>query len=335
MASSRGVIIWTLVQQTFLVVGRNIGQTLWLNDTAHNITEQNQQVRIFGTGPVELGPGWWDCVAVIDGDYTGPYFDGANPPPGLNAKWSDVPNASQSLAGIDEAVYYISRWKGERANSPSELTTYEGPSRTNIHPRPQADSSLGWNTYSTPSGESEDVPASGPSGLRGVKSLSVGHTARIEINMGTAGLMVSGIVPGKTYTMSASVAAITNDLSVVSLVIGWRNGTTTISSKSIILDNISSEPSTPSRRSTTVTAPEGADNCYTLLRMTNAVEGNELYGGMVLLEEAGVALPYFDGDQTPPRPVLPPQSPTSGIRAMLEGNLQPVRVKVWTNGAFI
>lgn len=92
--------MWTLDNQTFLVVGRNSGQKLWLEETELVTTESNQAVRIFGSGELILGPGWWDCVAVVDGHYTGPYFDGGNPPPGLTSKWEGSPNASTSLAGI-------------------------------------------------------------------------------------------------------------------------------------------------------------------------------------------------------------------------------------------
>ena len=59
--------MWTLNNQTFLVVARNPEQKLWLGDVEQTTTKSDQVVRIFGSGELVLGPGWWDCVAVIDG----------------------------------------------------------------------------------------------------------------------------------------------------------------------------------------------------------------------------------------------------------------------------
>lgn len=327
--------MWTLDNQTFLVIARNPGQKLWLGETESVTTESNQALRVFGSGEIVLGSGWWDCVAVVDGNYLGPWFDGSNPPPGLLSQWSGISNASSSVAGIDEVTYYISRWLGTPGNSASKMTTYAQPDRTNLHPRPQANSSIGWSTYSTPSGESEDIPAESENTLRGVKSLSSSPSARIEVNLGTSGMYVSGITPGKTYTLSASVAAIPGDTSMVSLIIGWRSGTTTLSSVSSQLSGLSTEPETPSRRHITATAPAGADNCYTILRMTNATMNSALYGGLALLEEGPISLPYFDGANTPPKPVLPTPEGASGIRVMVDGEFKRAKVKVYSNGAFI
>ena len=327
--------MWTLNNQTFLVVARNPEQKLWFGDVEQTTTESDQVVRIFGSGELVLGPGWWDCVAVIDGPYSGPYFDGSNPPPGLLAQWAGIANGSQSIAGIDETTFYISQWQGTPKNSTSSLTTYGQPDRVNLHPRPQANN-IAWSTYSSPRGQSEDISAPNIESLRGVKSLFSAPSGRIEISMGSAGTPIPNIVPGKTYTLSASVSADCGDDSIVAIILGWYNGKTIVSSTSSILNNIPDDPETPVRKSVTATAPQGADGAYALLRMTNVDSGYILWGGLALLEEGVTARPYFDGDQIPPKPILPhPGEPISGIRVIVDGEFRLARVKVYKDGAFI
>jgi hypothetical protein len=94
------VSVCSLNQQTFLVVGRHPNQKLWVGGVEYITEVPEHLLRIYGSGLVELGSGWWDCVAVIDGQYDGPWFDANNPPPGMSSRWSGSENNSESLIGF-------------------------------------------------------------------------------------------------------------------------------------------------------------------------------------------------------------------------------------------
>lgn len=112
--------MWTLNNQTFLVVARNPEQKLWLGDVEQTTTESDQVVRIFGSGELVLGPGWWDCVAVIDGSLFRTILRWFESAAGAFSTVAGIANGSQPIAGIDETTFYISQWQGTPKNSTSK-----------------------------------------------------------------------------------------------------------------------------------------------------------------------------------------------------------------------
>lgn len=55
------------------------------------------QVDLFNGAWPNGGDVWWDDLAIIEGTYTGPWFDGSNPPSGYGAVWEGAANASTSV----------------------------------------------------------------------------------------------------------------------------------------------------------------------------------------------------------------------------------------------
>lgn len=86
--------------------------TLSLNDGASSVQAPNTAgehllrltfawngssiLRLYGGNSVGTGDVWWDDVLVVEGVYTGPYFDGATPldDPDLTTAWTGTPHAS-------------------------------------------------------------------------------------------------------------------------------------------------------------------------------------------------------------------------------------------------
>ena len=70
----------TLTGQTLLITARHAGQTVILDGTvAATAAVDGQQLRVHGSGDVDLGAGWWDQLGIFDGNYTGDWFDGDTP----------------------------------------------------------------------------------------------------------------------------------------------------------------------------------------------------------------------------------------------------------------
>lgn len=65
--------------QTVMITPRDSGQVVRLGAT-EVVTRAEEPVRVYGTGTVEISEGYWDNFAIINGTYTGPWFDGSNPP---------------------------------------------------------------------------------------------------------------------------------------------------------------------------------------------------------------------------------------------------------------
>jgi len=86
---------------TVLATARNSGQTVTVTgDTATSATT-DEALTVYGTTTVTLGPGWWDDILLVEGDYSGGYFDGDTPDdsplaPGYAYDWDDLPDASTS-----------------------------------------------------------------------------------------------------------------------------------------------------------------------------------------------------------------------------------------------
>lgn len=61
-------------------------------------------VRLYNGGMKNGGDTYWDNFFLVEGDYTGPWFDGNNPPPGLDTWWTGTPNASTSNLGFVSSI---------------------------------------------------------------------------------------------------------------------------------------------------------------------------------------------------------------------------------------
>lgn len=85
--------------QTLVIVPRFAGQVLRLGGVDVVADSDGVPIRIFGTGMVELGEGWWDLATLVDGEYLGPPFSGSTPGPEENERyrWAAVENASPSV----------------------------------------------------------------------------------------------------------------------------------------------------------------------------------------------------------------------------------------------
>lgn len=57
-----------------------------------------ETIRATGATSAVFGPGWWDNLLIVEGDYTGPYFDGNSlDEDGFTFAWTDVENDSTSI----------------------------------------------------------------------------------------------------------------------------------------------------------------------------------------------------------------------------------------------
>lgn len=85
-----------LNDQTFMITPRSNGQFVYFNNKKYE-TAAGVPIRIYGTGTIGLGPGYWDDKLIVDGYYPGPYFDGDTPDlNGRYHKWVGTPHQSES-----------------------------------------------------------------------------------------------------------------------------------------------------------------------------------------------------------------------------------------------
>ncbi|WP_431863033.1 hypothetical protein [Microbacterium algeriense] len=67
---------FALSARTLLATPRFPTQTVLVEGA---LQPAGEQVRITGPAAVELGEGWWDCIGLVAGAYTGPWFHGDSP----------------------------------------------------------------------------------------------------------------------------------------------------------------------------------------------------------------------------------------------------------------
>lgn len=73
------VTLATITDQTVMVTARHAGQQVYLDGAvAATSTTPEQELRLHGTGVVELGWGGWDKALVVDGIYEGGWFVGSD-----------------------------------------------------------------------------------------------------------------------------------------------------------------------------------------------------------------------------------------------------------------
>ncbi|AXC37911.1 hypothetical protein SEA_JACKO_53 [Microbacterium phage Jacko] len=94
------VEIATLANQTLLITARHATQVLHFAGQEHRASGDGGTIRVYGSGPVILGPGWWDNLAIVNGDYRGPYFDGNSPGATWNGAVNDSPSTITSYTPI-------------------------------------------------------------------------------------------------------------------------------------------------------------------------------------------------------------------------------------------
>ena len=83
---------------TAVVVARNPGQALTVGAASETSVVADQTMKATGVTTVTLGPGYWDTLLIIEGTYTGDYFDGntLEVPRFAHGFWTGTPNASTS-----------------------------------------------------------------------------------------------------------------------------------------------------------------------------------------------------------------------------------------------
>lgn len=93
----RFINLTTITDQTVVITPRYDGQVLRLGAT-EIVTQALVPARIYGTGTVEISEGYWDDVAVVDGNYDGPWFDGNSPSTDVSQhRWVGANNNSESV----------------------------------------------------------------------------------------------------------------------------------------------------------------------------------------------------------------------------------------------
>lgn len=86
-----------LTDQTLMITGRSAGQQLRFNGSTVSLPVDGATIRVYGTGPVELGPGYWGNALVTDDLYTGSFFDGDSGEGEMTRYvWTGTPRASTS-----------------------------------------------------------------------------------------------------------------------------------------------------------------------------------------------------------------------------------------------
>lgn len=75
MPASLGVISG----QTLLITARHAGQWLTVDDTVYIAPADGAEIRVYGTGIITVGPGWWDKHGIYDGEYVGPWIAASEP----------------------------------------------------------------------------------------------------------------------------------------------------------------------------------------------------------------------------------------------------------------
>lgn len=70
------ITLATLTDQTLLITPRRAWQRLRLAGDELAPEGDGVQMRIYGSGLVEVSEGWWDRFLIADGEYDGEYFDG-------------------------------------------------------------------------------------------------------------------------------------------------------------------------------------------------------------------------------------------------------------------
>lgn len=98
------VTLASITNQTVIITPRFAGQILRLGSN-EVVTEALTPARVYGTGDVELGEGYWDNFTIVAGVYDGPAFDGATPDTDqwVHA-WTGPVDASPSTRQEMEAV---------------------------------------------------------------------------------------------------------------------------------------------------------------------------------------------------------------------------------------
>jgi len=71
------VSLGAIANRTLLITARYAGQWLIVGNTVYTAPADEAEIRVYGTGNVIVGPGWWDRHGVYDGVYDGDYFDGS------------------------------------------------------------------------------------------------------------------------------------------------------------------------------------------------------------------------------------------------------------------
>lgn len=95
------VTLTSVSNQTVVITPRYSGQIVRVG-SQEVVTTAGEEVRVFGSGSVDVSEGWWDDLTIVDGDYSGPSFDGNTAPQSGNlstvrTSWMGLPDRSESL----------------------------------------------------------------------------------------------------------------------------------------------------------------------------------------------------------------------------------------------
>lgn len=139
--------------------------------------------------------------------------------------------------------------------------------------------------------------AGGTKSLRTV--VTAGNTNDTSASIeGDVGALRSGMVAGKTYTISATCridAAQTGSLSSRARKIVFFHAVTPGVYTEVASSQLPNVAGSEARLSVTVTLPAGTTEAFARLYNGAYAGGGDVYWDNVLVEEVGVALPYFDG----------------------------------------
>lgn len=245
-------------------------------------------IEAYNGASVGNGDVWWDDVMVVQGAYSGLYFDGSNADGnGYDFSWTGSPNASSSTATLTEL------FATNVITNPSMNTVEAGTEvlRTNLSANPSAEV----NT----TGYSELFAGTGSALVQSTEeaylgTFSVKLTYGIGVAIADAGLLIDtrSVSRGEYYTVSAYVFAdeiINGGLRLIAYGAGALSGTVRGTSTTVIGEW--------ARISLTVQATGDGTLNFAVCQSGNSSNpsGKAFFVDAVMVEQTDQLRPYFDG----------------------------------------
>lgn len=128
------VTVATLSGQTAVVIPRYAGQKVVLNGVVTTGGAAEEPIRVFGSGTLQLGPGYWDVLTIVAGNYQGPPFTGntylrpvITEWGNTTTEWNGEPNKSTSTISFGWPGFEPGEWEYVGEFAPGDtFIDYEG-----------------------------------------------------------------------------------------------------------------------------------------------------------------------------------------------------------------
>lgn len=256
--------------------------------TSFTATGTTVSVEAYNGASVGNGDVWWDDLMVVEGSYSGLYFDGSNSDVnGYQFDWTGTPNASSSTATLTEL------YATNVITNPSMDTVRAGTTalRTNLSANPSAEVNI--------TGFSELFAGTGFALVQSTEEAFLGtFSAKLTYGIGVAiadaGLLFDTrtVSRGEFYTASAYVFAeelINEGLRIIAYGSGALAGTVRGTSTTVLGDW--------ARISLTVQATGDGTLNFAVCQSGNSSNpsGKAFFVDAVMVEQTDQLRPYFDG----------------------------------------